>query len=150
MLTGESRNRVSIFWNQALAGNRGTYGYYSVRSNGVAPRQGLITEGDIHTTNIGLFAQDAWTINNKLTVNVGVRTERERVPTYTSGSGIPDYGIEFNFSDKLAPRAGFEPLLAIRARKPRDRRGVLRPRARSAAKKDRRQEKPDHRQKSAR
>ena len=107
VLTGESRNRVSIFWNQALAGNRGTYGYYSVRSNGVAPRQGLITEGDIHTTNIGLFAQDAWTINNKLTVNVGVRTERERVPTYTSGADIPDYGIEFNFKDKLAPRAGF-------------------------------------------
>lgn len=107
VLSGESRNRVSIFWNQALSGNRGTYGYYSVRSNGVAPRQGFITEGDIHTTNIGLFAQDAWTINNKLTVNVGVRTERERVPTYTSGTGIPQYGVEFNFSDKLAPRAGF-------------------------------------------
>jgi outer membrane receptor protein involved in Fe transport len=55
-----------------------------VRSNAVAPKQGFITEGDISTTNIGLFAQDAWTINNKLTVNVGVRTERERVPTYTT------------------------------------------------------------------
>jgi hypothetical protein len=107
VLSGESRNRVSIFWNSALSGARGPYGYYSVRSNGVAPRQGFITEGDIHTTNIGLFAQDAWTINNKLTVNVGVRTERERVPTYTSGTGIPQYGVEFNFSDKLAPRVGF-------------------------------------------
>jgi outer membrane receptor protein involved in Fe transport len=106
VLTGESRHRVSIFWNQALSGNRGTYGYYSVRSNGVAPRQGFITEGDIHTTNIGLFAQDAWTLNNKLTVNVGVRTERERVPTYASGAGIPQYGIEFDFADKLAPRVG--------------------------------------------
>lgn len=107
VLTGESRNRVSIFWNQALAGNRGTYGYYSVRTNGVSPKQGFITEGDIHTTNVGLFAQDAWTINNKLTVNVGVRTERERVPTYDRGTGIPQYGVEFNFSDKLAPRIGF-------------------------------------------
>ena len=107
VLSGESRNRVSIFWNAALAGQRGPYGYYSVRSNGVAPRQGFITEGNIHTTNIGLFAQDAWTINNKLTINVGVRTERERVPTYTSGTGIPQYGVQFNFADKLAPRVGF-------------------------------------------
>ena len=44
VLSGESRNRVSIFWNSALAGQRGPYGYYSVRSNGVAPRQGFITE----------------------------------------------------------------------------------------------------------
>jgi hypothetical protein len=107
VLNGESRQRVSLFWNQALSGNRGTYGYYSVRSNAVAPRQGLITEGDIHTTNLGLFAQDAWTINNKLTINFGVRTERERVPTYTSGEDIPEFGIEFGFADKLAPRAGF-------------------------------------------
>jgi hypothetical protein len=107
VLSGESRQRVSIFWNQALSGNRGTYGYYSVRSNAVAPRQGLITEGDIHTTNIGLFVQDAWTINNKLTINVGVRTERERVPTYTTGEDIPEFGLEFSFADKLAPRAGF-------------------------------------------
>ena len=62
---------------------RGTYGYYSVRSNAVAPKQGFITEGDIHIDELGLFVQDAWTINNKLTVNLGVRTERERVPTYT-------------------------------------------------------------------
>jgi outer membrane receptor protein involved in Fe transport len=70
------------------------------------PRQGLITEGDISTTNIGLFAQDAWTINNKLTVNIGVRTERERVPTYTTGADIPEFGIEFGFGAKLgaAPR----------------------------------------------
>jgi outer membrane receptor protein involved in Fe transport len=107
VLSGESRQRVSIFWNQALSGNRGTYGYYSVRSNAVAPRQGLITEGDIHTTNIGLFLQDAWTINNRLTVNLGLRTERERVPTYSAGSDIPEFGIEFKFADKLAPRVGF-------------------------------------------
>jgi hypothetical protein len=107
VLNGESRQRVSIFWNQALSGNRGAYGYYSVRSNAVAPRQGLITEGDISTTNIGLFAQDSWTINSKLTINYGVRTERERVPTYTTGADIPEFGLEFNFADKLAPRVGF-------------------------------------------
>ena len=107
VLSGESRNRVSVNWNSALSGARGPYGYYSVRSNGVAPKQGFITEGDISTQNWGLFAQDAWTINQKLTINLGVRTERERVPVYTTGSDIPPYGIEFNFTDKLAPRLGF-------------------------------------------
>jgi hypothetical protein len=56
---------------------------------------------------VGLFIQDAWTINNRLTVNLGVRTERERVPTYTTQEDVPEFGIEFGFADKLAPRVGF-------------------------------------------
>ena len=56
---------------------------------------------------LGFFAQDAWTINNKLTVNLGVRTERERVPAYAIADDIPEYAVEFGFGDKLAPRAGF-------------------------------------------
>ena len=121
VLSGESRNRVTIRWNTPLstgcsvAGQvpcavpltRGAYGYYSVRSNAIAPRQGIITEGNIHSNMIGLFVQDAWTINNRLTVNLGVRTERERVPTYTTGADIPEFGLEFGFGDKIAPRAGF-------------------------------------------
>jgi hypothetical protein len=111
VLSGEARNRVSLFWNSALPTGvpltRGQFGYYSVRSNGVAPKQGFITEGDIHTTNIGLFIQDAWTIGNRLTINAGLRTERERVPTYTVGEDIPEFGVEFNFADKIAPRIGF-------------------------------------------
>ena len=111
VLSGESANLVRIHWNSALSSGvpvtRGTYGYYQVRSNGVAPKQGFITEGDIHTTNIGLFIQDSWTINNKLTINAGIRTEREKVPTYSTQEGLPEYGVEFNFGDKLAPRVGF-------------------------------------------
>ena len=36
-----------------------------------------------------------------------MRTERERVPTYTTGADIPEFGLEFGFKDKLAPRVGF-------------------------------------------
>ena len=108
VLSGESRPRVTVNWDTAPERRqRGTYGYYTVRSNGAAPTKGFITEGNIHTTNIGLFVQDAWTISNKLTINAGLRTERERVPTYTTGADIPEFGIEFSFKDKLAPRAGF-------------------------------------------
>ena len=106
VLNGETANLVRIRWNQALAGQRGAFGHYQVRSNGVAPKRGLITEGDVSTTNIGLFFQDAWTINNRFTINAGVRTERERVPAFSTGADIPTYGIEFDFKDKLAPRLG--------------------------------------------
>ena len=111
VLSGESRNRVSVFWDRSLASGRpvqrGTYGYYSVRSNGVAPKQGFITEGNIHMNVVGLFIQDAWTLNNRLTINAGLRTEQEKVPTYATGTDIPEFGIDFPFSDKLAPRVGF-------------------------------------------
>ena len=110
VLTGESRNRVLIHWDTNLVSDdptsRGTYGYYQVRSNGVDPKQGFITQGDVHTNNIGLFVQDAWTVNNRLTINAGLRTERERVPTYTTQADVPEFGIEFGFKDKLAPRIG--------------------------------------------
>ncbi len=110
VLSGEARNLVTIRWNLPLSSGvpltRGPYGYYEVRSNGVAPQQGFITEGNIHSNLLGFFVQDAWTINNRLTINAGVRTERERVPTYSTGADIPEFGLEFNFADKLAPRVG--------------------------------------------
>jgi hypothetical protein len=111
VLSGESNNLVRLRWNTQLVSSdptsRGTYGYYQVRSNGVNSKQGFITEGNIHMNVIGLFIQDAWTVNNRLTVNVGLRTEQEKVPTYTSGPDIPKFGVEFNFADKIAPRLGF-------------------------------------------
>ncbi|HEV8346504.1 MAG TPA: TonB-dependent receptor [Vicinamibacterales bacterium] len=111
VLSGEARNRVTIRWDTPLPSGRpltrGPFGYYSVRSNAVDPKKGFITEGDVHTTNIGLFVQDAWTVASRLTINAGLRTERERVPTYTSGVDIPKFGVDFSFKDKLAPRVGF-------------------------------------------
>jgi hypothetical protein len=111
VLRGNARPVVRLFWNQALSTGSpvqsGQYGYYEVRSNGVDPTKGIITQGDVHSNLVGLFVQDAWTINNKLTVNAGLRTEREEVPAYATGSDIPAYGIKFGFGDKLAPRVGF-------------------------------------------
>jgi len=42
-------------------------------------------------------------VNNRLTLNLGLRTEREDVPSYVAS--VP--GIHFSFQEKLAPRAGF-------------------------------------------
>lgn len=108
VFSGEQKNLVRLQWNSSLSGMRGAYGYYQVRSNGVDPSRGFTTVGNVHTNNIGLFFQDAWTVNNKLTINVGVRTEQEKVPTYvTDDPNLPKYGIEWGFGQKLAPRVGF-------------------------------------------
>jgi hypothetical protein len=109
VLSGEQQNLVRLQWNASLSGQRGAYGYYQVRSAGpYDPKRGFTTAGEASTTNIGLFIQDAWTIGNRLTINAGLRTEREKVPTYVTGDPtLPEFGVEWDFGDKLAPRLGF-------------------------------------------
>ncbi|MGI8494571.1 MAG: TonB-dependent receptor domain-containing protein [Pyrinomonadaceae bacterium] len=61
------------------------------------------TVGFASSTNEGLFAQDNWQIARRLTLNLGVRIERENVPSF-SANGQP---INFGFGSKIAPRLGF-------------------------------------------
>ena len=99
-LSGEQAATVQLFWDQSYALNdgrriRGTYGYYNVVR--------FVTIGDIEANNVGLFVQDSWTLNRKLTLNLGIRTESEDVPSYRTDNP----GVHFGFGDKLAPRVGF-------------------------------------------
>lgn len=50
-----------------------------------------------------LFIQDKWQPFSRLTLNLGIRIEKEDLPTF---NGIPS-GVDFNWNEKIAPRLGF-------------------------------------------
>ncbi len=101
---------VNFYWNRSaiLYGvdyGRGTYGYYSVFGNEATGPVGLFYKA--HSDRWALFLQDSWTFAHKLTINAGVRTEKEYVPSYSDDPTLKDFKpIDFQFKDKLAPRFG--------------------------------------------
>ncbi len=64
------------------------------------------TVGDLTSDRFSIYLQDAWTIGNNLTVNYGVRLEREDMPSMDKVNH-PDSAYRFDFFDKIAPRVGF-------------------------------------------
>jgi outer membrane receptor protein involved in Fe transport len=113
VLARETGNWIRLYWGSTLGGQRGAYGFYRLRTNTFDPSRGFMTVGDTQSNNLGLFIQDSWTIGDKLTLNLGLRTERERVPNFNPDDpasvarGFGDTLFEFGFGEKLAPRLGF-------------------------------------------
>jgi outer membrane receptor protein involved in Fe transport len=97
---GEQHANMDIFWNrsfQPVAGpaTRGTFGYYTVDR--------IYTAGDVTSHNVGLFLQDQWGVNDRLTFNYGVRADRTHIPSYRPENP----SLFFGFDQKIAPRFGF-------------------------------------------
>ena len=95
---------VSVFWNSVftsdvpgIGSGTGTYGYYKIDDFG--------TKGVTGANILSLFVQDNWTVTPRLTLNVGVRTENEDIPSFRPD--IADVGVHFGWSQKIAPRIGF-------------------------------------------
>jgi len=65
------------------------------------------TRGLASNTAQTFYIQDKWQVTNRLTLSLGLRTEKEDLPAFNLGqagsSGVP---ISFGFGDKLAPRLG--------------------------------------------
>jgi hypothetical protein len=55
--------------------------------------------------NHALFIQDAWTVGHGLTLNLGLRIEKETLPA-PPGIGVNISSIKFGWSDKVEPRLG--------------------------------------------
>jgi hypothetical protein len=105
-LTGMTGIGLDVYWGQRFAGQGGPYGYYMVWSNEAFPNMGWINQGQARSDNVGLFVQDSWTVGNRLTLNLGLRSENEHVPSFSSDPQYAGDAITWSFADKLAPRLG--------------------------------------------
>lgn len=86
--------RIDFFFGQTA------FGIGSPQGNAQLTRFGTV--GDTSSKNQGLFVQDSWSPIRGLTLNLGIRIEKEDVPSF-SANGVP---IEFDWQDKVAPRIG--------------------------------------------
>ena len=94
---------IDVYWDRAftsltpgVGAGRGTYGYYEVN-----------TIGTVGSTGAGIknfYAQDSWAVNKHLTLNLGMRTEQERIPSFRRD--LKNYAVDFSYRDKFAPRLG--------------------------------------------
>ncbi len=101
---GGKANTVGLQWNRPYGTKRGNYGYYTVSSNSREPRKGALWVGKADGSTSGLFVQDNWTIRHRLSLSLGLRTERERLPGYNPELAAPV--VQFGFTEKVAPRVG--------------------------------------------
>jgi len=97
--------RMQLFWGLPVCRTfsdgteqceEGTYGYYTVDD--------AATRGTAGATITHLYIQDAWRVHPRLTLNLGIRTEREIIPSFQRD--IMEYAFKFGFGDKLGPRLG--------------------------------------------
>jgi hypothetical protein len=79
-------------------GCQGQYGYATIFDFG--------THGDAISYNHGLFAQDSWTVGHGVTLDLGVRLDKEYLPGEAQAGTAPARPINFSWGDKVAPRLG--------------------------------------------
>ena len=77
----------------------GQYGYVIVWDYG--------TKGQATSYANAFYGEDSWNFGNGLTINYGLRVEKENVPSENNAAGLPSSPIQFGWNDKLAPRVGF-------------------------------------------
>ena len=104
---------VYLYWGRAYINYytgdvyQGKYGYYSIRGGWTSPYGDF---WDIHRDTWTIYLQDSWTIGDKLTLQLGIRTESEYIPSFADPVSTPELAaarpIKFDFKDKFAPRLG--------------------------------------------
>jgi hypothetical protein len=101
-----TQGRFNINWGEgytrgSIVGAQGPYGHYTWQD-------GVRLNSAVSSRNHGVYAQDAWQIHPRITVNVGVRVENEFLPPFRAeqdGVKIAN-PISFGWGDKIAPRVG--------------------------------------------
>jgi hypothetical protein len=81
-----------------LTNCQGQFGYISVFDFG--------SSGSVTSNNHSFFVQDSWSITRGLTINAGLRLEKEGLPAENQPTGGVSTPIDFGWGDKIAPRIG--------------------------------------------
>lgn len=94
--------RILLYWDLSFRGDRGQYGYYAVDDAATRGSTGA------HLTH--MYIQDSWKIHPRLTLNLGLRTEKEIIPAFDREAAMSvlgtEYAFKFGFGDKISPRLG--------------------------------------------
>ena len=77
---------------------QGQFGYINVLDYG--------SGGQATSFNHSFFVQDSWSIAKGITINAGLRVEREYLPAENQPAGGISHPIDFSWGDKIAPRIG--------------------------------------------
>lgn len=88
-------NRLSTLIGGAAVDTPGAIGTGTFRRTG--------TNGSGSNLSQGIFIQDKYQPTSRLTLNLGIRIEKENLPSFNS---FPS-AINFGWGDKIAPRLGF-------------------------------------------
>jgi outer membrane receptor protein involved in Fe transport len=92
--------------------NLGLYGVAGGNADGTACQgnwgtvnvRDVSTGGKVGGWNHSFYVQDAWTVAKYLTLNLGVRLDKENLPSYDTTTGYQ--GVSFGWGQKVAPRLG--------------------------------------------
>jgi hypothetical protein len=93
---------ITLYWNtpynDTATGKSytGTYGYYTLDDIG--------TKGSTGGTIDNFYLQDRWNIKHRLSLDLGIRLEKEVVPSFRRD--IKENAFEFGWGQKIAPRVG--------------------------------------------
>ena len=106
MKSNYTQGRFNINWGEgytrgSIVGAQGPYGHYTWQD-------GVRLDSAVTSRNHGVYAQDAWQVHPRLTVNAGIRIENEFLPPFRAEQdGIQIANpISFGWDDKIAPRVG--------------------------------------------
>ncbi|MCC6588872.1 MAG: TonB-dependent receptor [Bryobacterales bacterium] len=95
---------IYVFWDRAFTSSvpggprndRGQYGYYEFHNIGTGGASGAAISN--------FYFNDNYKIHPRITLNLGVRFEKERIPSFQRN--VKDYAFEYGWGSKIAPRLG--------------------------------------------
>ena len=94
--------QLTLVWGtQTIANQTGQAPAPGAVGVGILQRFGTI--GSAGSANQGVYFQDRWQPTSRLSLNIGLRLEKEDVPSFSP----PNPGITFGWGSKPAPRLGF-------------------------------------------